>query len=72
MAVARRARAERRAALTARVAQTAPVGGPPRHSLSPAANAATDPAGNERQASLYPLVRQEGRTATPSLTPASS
>ena len=43
MADARRARAERRAALTARVAQTAPVGGPPRRSLSPAANAATGP-----------------------------
>ena len=34
MADARRARAERLDALAARVAQTAPVDGPPRHSLS--------------------------------------
>ena len=73
MADARRARAEHRAALTAHIAQTAPVGGPARRSPSPAANAATDPAGNEKQASsLHPSVRQDGRTATPSLTPASS
>ena len=66
MADARRARAERRAALTARVAQTAPVGGPPRRSPSPAANAATGPMGNEQQASsLHPLVRRDGRTSTP-------
>ena len=73
MADARRARAEHRAALVARVAQTAPVGGPPRRSPSPAANAATGPAGNEQQASsLHPSVRQDGRTTTPSLTPAGS
>ena len=73
MADARCARAERRAALTARVAQTAPVGGPPRRSPSPAANAATGPVGNEQQASsLHPSVRQDGRTANPSLTPAGS
>ena len=73
MADARRARAERRAALAARVAQTAPVGGPPRCSPSPAANAATGPAGNEQQAFLlHPFVRRDGRTATPSLTPAGS
>ena len=73
MADARRARAERRAALATRVAQTAPVGGRPRRSLSPAANAATGPAGNEQQASSqHPSVRWEGRTTTPSLTPAAS
>ena len=73
MADAGRARAERRAALTARVAQTAPNGGPPCRSPSPATNAATGPAGNEQQASsMHPLVRREGRTATPSLTPAGS
>ena len=44
-----------------------------RRSPSPAANAPTGPAGNEQQAlSLHPLVRREGRTATPSLTPAGS
>src|SRR3954462_5844692 len=70
---ARRARAEHRAALAARVAQTPPVGGPPHRSPSPAANAATGPAGNEQQvSSLHPSVRQDGRTATPSLTPAGS
>ena len=69
MADARRARAERRAALTAHVAQTAPIGGPPRRSPSPAANAATGPAGNEQQASsLHPSVWQDGHTATPSVT----
>ena len=69
MANARRARAERRAALAARVTQTAPIGGPPRRSPSPATNAATGPAGNEQQAlSLHPSVRRDGRTATPSLT----
>ena len=73
MADACRARAERRAARATRVAQTAPVGGPPRRSPSPAANAATGPAGNEQQASSqHPSVRWEGRTATPSLTPAGS
>ena len=70
---ARRARAERRAALAAHVAQTAPIGGPPRCSLSPAANAATGPVGNEQQASSqHPSMRRDGRTATPSLTPAGS
>ena len=69
MADACRARAERRAALATRLAQTAPIGGPPRRSPPPAANAATGPAGNEQQASsLHPSVRQDGRTATPSLT----
>ena len=73
MADARRARAERRAALATHVAQTAPVGGPPRRSLSPAAHTATGPAGNKQQASLlHPSLRREGRTATPSLTPAGS
>ena len=73
MVDARRARAERRAALTARVSQMAPVGGPHCRSRSPAANAATGPAGNEQQASsLHPSVRQDGRTGTPSLTPAGS
>ena len=70
MADARRARAERRAARATRVAQTAPVGGPPRCSPSPAA---TGPAGNEQLASSqHPLVRRDGRTATTSLTPAGS
>src|SRR3954467_15461297 len=73
MSDARRARAARRAAIASRVTQTAPVGGRPRHSPSPAANAATGPAGNEQQASSqHPSVRQDGRTATPSLTPAGS
>src|SRR3954470_24129575 len=73
MSDARRARAERRAAIASRVAQTAPVGGRPRRSPSPAINAATGPAGNEQQASSqHPSVRQDGRTATPSLTPAGS
>ena len=73
MADARRVRAERRSALATRVAQTVLVGGRPRRSPSPAANAATGPAGNEQQASsLHPSVRREGRTATPSLTPAGS
>ena len=71
MADALRARAECRAALAARVAQTAPVGGPPHCSPSPVANAVTGPAGNKQQASsLHPSVRQDGRTATLSLTPA--
>ena len=49
------------------------VSGPPRRSPSPAANAATSTEGNEQQASsLHPSVRQDGRTATPSLTPAGS
>ena len=73
MADARRARAERRAALAARVAQTAPIGGCPCRSPSPAANVATGPTGNEQQASsLHPSVRRDGRIATPSLTPAGS
>ena len=73
MADARRAHAERRAALATHVAHTAPVGEPPRRSPSPAANAATGPAGNEQQASsLHPLVRQDGRAATLLLTPAGS
>ena len=73
MSDARRARAESRATLAARVAQTALVGGHPRHSPSPAVNAATGPAGDEQQAlSQHPSVRQDGRTATPSLTLAGS
>ena len=73
MADARLARAKRRAALAARVVQTAPVGGCPRHSPLSAANATTDPVGNEQQASsLHPSVRQDGHTATPSLTPVGS
>src|SRR3954470_17581209 len=73
MSNARRARAERRAAIASRVVQTAPVGGRPRHSPSLAVNAATGPAGNEQQASSqHPSVRRDGRTATPSLTPAGS
>src|SRR4051812_24682995 len=73
MSDARRARAERRAAIASRTAQMAPVGGHPRRSLSPAVNAADGPAGNEQQASSqHPSVRQEGRTATPSLTPVGS
>src|SRR4051812_34954102 len=73
MSDARRARAERRAALASRVAQTAPVGGRPRRSPSHAVNAATGPAGDEQQAAFqHPSVRQDGRTATPSLTPAGS
>src|SRR3954470_5108560 len=73
MSDARRARAERRAAIASRVAQTAPVGGRPPRSPSSAVNAATGPAGNEQQASSqHPSVRQDGRTATPSLAPAGS
>ena len=73
MADARRACAERRAALATRVAQTAPVGGRPHRSPSPAANAATGPVGNEQQASsLHPSVRRDGRTTIPSLTTAGS
>ena len=73
MADACRARAERRAALAARVAQTAPAGGPPRRSPSPAAKPATCPARHEQHASsLHPSVGRDGRTATPSLTPAVS
>ena len=73
MADTRRARVERQAVLAARVAQIAPVGGPPRRSPSPTANAATGPAGNEQQASLlHPSVRRDGHTATPSLTPVDS
>ena len=70
MSDARRARAERRAALASRVAQTAPAGRHPRRSPSPSVNAATGLVGDERQASSqHPSVRQDGRTATPSLTP---
>ena len=73
MSDARRARAERRAALASRVAQTAPFGGRPHRSPSPAVNAATGPAGDEQQASSqHPSVRQDGCTATPTLTPAGS
>nr|XP_020170878.1 atherin-like [Aegilops tauschii subsp. strangulata] len=73
MADARRARGERRATLAARIAQTAPAGGPPRRSPSSAANAAIGPAGHEQQASsLHPSMWRDGRTATPSLTPAGS
>ena len=73
MSDARRACAERRAALASRVAQAAPVSGRPRRSPSPAVNAATGPAVDEQQASSQHLsVRQDGRTATPSLTPAGS
>src|SRR3954465_2329196 len=73
MSDARRAHAERRAALASRVVQTPRVGGRPRRSPSPAINAATGPAGNEQQASSqHPSVGQDGRTATPSLTPAGS
>ena len=73
MSDARRARAERRAALASCVAQMAPVGGRPRRSPSPTVNAATGPAGNEQQAlSQHPSMRRDGRTATPSLTPAGS
>src|SRR3954462_10034936 len=73
MSDARRARAERQAAIASRVVQTAPVGGRPRRSPSPAINAATGPAGNEQQASSqHPSVQRDGRTATPSLTPAGS
>ena len=73
MSDARRAHAERRAALASRVAQTAPVGVRPRRSPSPAINAATGPAGDEQQASSQHLsVQQDGRSATPSLTPAGS
>src|SRR4051812_9765538 len=73
MSDARRARAECRAAIASRVAQAAPVGGRPRRSPSPDINAATGPARNEQQASSqHPSVRQDGRTATPSLTPAGS
>ena len=73
MADARRAHAERRAALTTRVAQTAPVDGRPRRSPSPVANATTGPVGNKQQASSpHPSIRREGRTATPLLTPVAS
>src|SRR4051812_11503405 len=65
MSDARRARAERRAAIASPVTQTAPVGGRPRRSLSPAVNAATGPAGNEQQALPQHLpVRRGDRTAT--------
>src|SRR4051812_41755998 len=71
MSDACRARADRRAAITSRVVQTAPVGGHPRRSPSPAVSAATGPAGNEQQASSqHPSV--DARSATPSLTPAGS
>nr|XP_020146628.1 atherin-like [Aegilops tauschii subsp. strangulata] len=68
MANAGRVRAERRAA---RVAQMALVGnGAPRRSVSPAANAATDPMAHEQQDSLLPhSVWHDGCTATLSPTP---
>nr|XP_020187639.1 transcriptional regulatory protein AlgP-like [Aegilops tauschii subsp. strangulata] len=74
MANARRVRAERRAVLAVRVAQTAPTGdGAPRRSPSPAANAATGPAAHEQQASsMQPSVRRDGCTTTLSLTPAAA
>src|SRR3954469_17844914 len=73
MSDTRRARAERRTAIASRAIQTAPVGGRPRRSPSPAVNAATGPAGNEQQASSqHPSVRRDGRTAAPSLPPAGS
>src|SRR3954465_10629766 len=73
MSVARRPRVERRAAIASRVAQMAPVGGRSHRSPSPAVNAATSPAGNEQQASSqHSFVWRDGRTATPSLTPAGS
>src|SRR3954471_3659650 len=73
MSDARRARAERRAAIASRAVQTAPIGGRPRRSPSPAINAATGPVGNEQQASSqHPSARQDGRTATPSLPPVGS
>ena len=64
MADAHQARAERRAAVAARVAQTTPVGdGCARRALSSVANAGTGPAGHEQQASsLHPLVRVDGTT----------
>ena len=65
--------AKRRVAHAARVAHTAPVGSTSRRSPSPAANAATGLTGNGQQASSqHPSVRREGRTTTPSLTPAAS
>ena len=56
----------------ANVAQTAPAGnGAPLRPNSSFANAATDPAVHEQQDSSLPLsVRREGRTATPSPSPA--
>ena len=74
MADARRARIEHRAAVAARVAQTAPAGeGCARRAPSPVANAAIGPAGHEQQASsLHPSVHHDGCTTTPSLTPAAS
>src|SRR3954469_25948511 len=73
MSDACRARVERRAAIASRVAQTAPVGGRPRRSPSPAVNSATGPAGNKQQASSqHQSARRDGRTATPSLMPAGS
>ena len=73
MSDARWARAERRAARASRVAQTAPVGGHPRRSPSPAVNVATGPVGNKQQASSqHPSMRRDDRTATPSLAPAGS
>ncbi|KAE8791852.1 hypothetical protein D1007_33681 [Hordeum vulgare] len=70
MADARRARAERRAT---RVAQTAPVGpGGARRSPSLMVNTATGPDAQEHQGSSQPATEQpDGRTATPSLVPAS-
>ena len=69
-----RDRAERRATVTACVAQTAPVGHAcARRAPSPVANATMGPAGHEQQASsLHPSVRLDEHTANPSLTPAAS
>ena len=73
MADARRARAKRRAAVAACVAQTAPAGdGCARRAPSPVANAATGPAGHEQQASSMHSMWRDGRTSTPQLTPAGS
>ena len=74
MADAHRARAERRAALAARVTQIAATGdGCPCRPPSLVANAAIGPVGHEQQASsLHPFVRHDGRTVTPLLTPAAS
>ena len=67
----RRAHAARRAA---NVAQTAPAGnGALLCPNSPVANAATDQAVHEKQdSSLPPSVRRDGRTTTPSPSPAAA
>ena len=70
----RRVRTERRSALATCVAQTAPAGdGTPRCSPSPAANATTGPVAHEQHASSpQPSLQRDGRTTTPSLTPAAA